>query len=294
MHSPLACPKCGAGLPPADNYGRVWCGICCTVHETASAERIVEAAARIAMIDSEVLALLRQHFGSTDSMDLAPHLPLRTEENARRVHAANLPPGETILGLFDDTLFDSGEDGFVLTLRRLCWKNEGETPRMIEWADVDPDRLFADGKRISFGQGTLILSDETVVDAAADVFHILALSARAHSPRTPRGTQIMAAAPRHPSSRPTFRPTPQPTLESPAVPLGVTGDRLNSSAPPPVVTHPTPQPQPYSYVQYAVQASSKPPSAFACWHCDSAIDEGAPACARCTARPLPDGWKRTG
>lgn len=269
MPYPLACPKCGAGLPPADEYGRAWCGVCCSVHETASAERLVEAAARIMMIDSEVLALLRQHFSATDSMDLAPHLPLRSEENARRVHAAHLPAGETILGLYDDTLFDSGEEGFLVTARRLCWKNEGEEPRMIEWADVDPDRLFADGKKLFLGNGVLLLADETIVDAAADVFHILALSARATSLRTPRGTQIMPSAPpRHMSKRPTFRPTPQPTLESPVAP--------------------------YSYVQYAVKASSQPAPAFTCWHCEAAIEPEAPYCNRCTARPLPDGWKRTG
>ncbi|MBS2013065.1 MAG: hypothetical protein JST00_09270 [Deltaproteobacteria bacterium] len=294
MQQPIACPQCGAGLPLPDAYGRAWCGYCCVVHESASAERIVEAAARIAMVDPEVLALLRQHFSATDSMYLAPNLPLRTEENARKVHGARLPVDEVILGLYDDTLFDSGEDGFVVTAKRLCWKNEGESPRSMEWADLDPDRLFADGKRLFVGAGMLVLTDEAVVDAAADVFHILALSARAHSVRTPRGTQLMPAAPRHPSSRPTYRPPREPTLESRAVPFGVSAERLQSAPPPPVTVHPTPQPQAYSYVQYAVQASSQPAPAFECWHCHTAIDERASRCDRCSAWPTPAGWMRAG
>ncbi len=288
------CPKCFSVLPSPDEFGRVWCGFCCTLHELASGERVAPAAARIVMIDQEVLALVRQHFAGADAMLLAPNIPARTEAAARRTHAQHLPPNETILAVYDDTLFDSGDDGFVVTARRLCWKNEGEPPFMMEWRDLEADRLFADGKRLFLGGGSIVLNDEAAVDAAADAFHVLALSARAPSERLTRtGTQMMPLAPRRPSTRPTYRPSHHQTLESMVVPPGASAStklRAASSVPPPVVESSHPQ----SYLQYAVAASSQPAPAYECWHCHAMIQESALRCENCTARPTIHGWKRTG
>jgi len=230
MQHPLACQKCGAGLPEPDGSGRAWCVYCRTMHE--SAERLAEAAARITMTEGEVLALLRQHLGKADSMYLAPGIPPRKEEAMRRVHAGHLPAGEPVLGLYDDALFDACDDGFIVTLRRLVWKNEGEAPRMIEWRDLDPDALFADGTKLLLGAGIVHVADEAVVDAAVDVFHILALSSRpvARAGRRSSGTVQMPSAPplplTHSSSRPaeasrpsrSSRPAHPRTLESAIAP----------------------------------------------------------------------------
>lgn len=214
----VACRKCGAALAEPDAHGHAWCGYCGTVHESAA--RAAEAAARIAMNDAEVLALLRQHLGSADSIYLAPGIPPRKEELVRRVHAAHLPASEPVLGLYDDALFDSGDDGFVITRSRLAWKNEGEAPRAVEWRYLDPDRLFADGKQILVGPGILQIADDAVVDAAVGVFYILALSSGLASRSAPRssGTVQMPSAPPRPSARPTSRPAHPPTLESAIAP----------------------------------------------------------------------------
>ena len=84
-------------------------------------------AARIPMTDEAVLALLRQHFTGVDSMYLCPNIPGKKEIVARGVHARHLPSDERVLALFDDTVFGAGDEGFLVTSRRLCWKKPADT-----------------------------------------------------------------------------------------------------------------------------------------------------------------------
>lgn len=195
----LACQKCGAGLPPPDGYGNSWCSFCGMGHHSAPAAdeiaaailahamvgRMAEDAACIAMTDDAVLALLRQHFTGADSMYFAPTIPGKKEHGVRRVHAGQLPIGERILALYDDTVFGSREDGFAITTHRLAWKNVADRPHAIEWAHLDPDAIYAEGRKLVIGAGAIEISgDPEIIDACAEAFYVLALSARAaHRPR---------------------------------------------------------------------------------------------------------------
>jgi hypothetical protein len=193
-------------------------------------------AARIPMTDEAVLALLRQHLTGIDSMYFRPAIPGRKEMAARAVHARHLATDEPVLALFDDTVFGSGDEGFVVTSQRLCWKNAKGRPHMIEWQHIDPDRMYADRLRLLFGAGDLeISSDESIILALEEAFHVLAFSARLR-PQVARSGVILAGSSAddtglhttpqtppeqstRPSDRPTLRPS-RPPIESTFVSRG--------------------------------------------------------------------------
>ena len=246
-------------------------------------------AARIPMTDEAVLALLRQHFTGADAMVLCPNVPGKKEFVARKVHARHLPTSERVLALYDDTVFGSGDEGFLVTSQRICWKNAG-TPRRaksIAWRSLDPDQMYADRYKLVLGADAIELSGDSDGDVAAmlavleAVFHVLAFSARADTP------QVVPAATRS-SSRPTFRPSSPPVpLESEVVP--------RSDRRPPIanVKETAPPPHSVTYASYVTHVSSQRSPKFECWHCHTPLHWNTPQCARCDALPSPQGWLRS-
>lgn len=316
----VICQKCGAGLPPPDLHCGVACIYCKTMHhpplaalteEDGLISALGEEAARIAMTDEAVLSLLRQHFTGAESTSLCPSISGKRELGARAVHARHLPSDERVLMLYDDTVFGSGDDGFLVTSRRLCWKNAGDRPHMIEWQQVDPDRMYADKRRLVLGPHAIeITGDESIMAACEQAFHVLAFSARAPSttvarsgialvhaadssaafPRvvSPSGRPTTELMPQRPSKRPTLRPSHPPTLESAIAPsLQSQPKRAAANATPP-------PPHAVSYDSYVVHASSQRGPAFACWCCNTPLYWNTPQCAHCNALPTPQGWRRTG
>ena len=295
----VACQKCGAGLPPPDPHRIARCAYCATPHQLgrptaeahasrilgemlahAAIDRMEEEAARIPMTDDAVLTHLRASFAGADSLYFCPTVPPKKEHGARRVHAGHLPPNEWILALYDDTVFGSGEDGFVVTSRRLCWKNVAERPHMIEWRHLDPERMFADGRKLVLGAGAIEISgDPSVIDAADEAFYVLALSARSPAPTA------SGFAPAAPSPAPASY---VPTLQSPMVqPPPASGfPRASAQATPP---------PPYAapHAAHAAYAAWQAPPAFACWHCETPLAWNTAQCSRCGAWPTPQGWLRT-
>ncbi len=219
-----ACQKCGAGLPLPDHLGLATCERCHAVHSATALSSIPSSsdalasspagdAARIPMTDDAVLALLRQHLAGIDSMYLCPNITGKKELAARSVHARHLPSHERVLALFDDTVFGSGDDGFLVTAQRVCWKNVADRAHMIEWQHVDPDRMFADRRRLVLGTGAIEISDdESITLACEEAFHVLAFSARVHAPIARSG--VVLAGETRESKRPTLRPSRPAPLES--------------------------------------------------------------------------------
>lgn len=285
-------------------------------------------AARLAMTDESVLALLRQHFTGADSVYLRPSIPGKKELAARAVHGHHLPSGERVLALFDDTVFGSGEDGFLITAQRLCWKNVRGRAQMIEWQHLDADRMYAERRRLVLGTFAIEVSgDESITSACEAVFHVLAFSARvpatsaarsgvvlsgntvvagsegggqardAHEARDPhepsdRATRASARPTLRPSARPSARP---PTPPRPSRPAPVTSEIAPRSDPEPAIANATPPPpNAVTYASYVVHASSQRGPTFACWHCHTPLYWDTPQCARCSAWPAPRGWQRTG
>jgi hypothetical protein len=213
-----------------------------------------EDAARIPLTDDSVLRLLRDHFSSSISgrVFVCPHVPPQKEQIARHAHVMHLPDRERILALYDATWFGHGDEGFIVTSRRLCWKNRGENASSIEWRDLDPDQLEADRCRLYIGPEPIVIADDDVLDACADAFHVLALSGM---PPRSRASGLVAAAPQLPKVA-----TPPPTTET-------------------------------SFATYASDVELQAPDR-ACWHCRTPLYANTPQCAYCGVLPKKRGWRK--
>ena len=298
VDSALACGECGAGLPPPDYLGSSACVYCGTEHLSlttaqswSDAHRVERPswhdcgdAARIPLTEDAVLDLLRQHFADADSVFVCPHVPPPEEHAARHVHAVHLPARERILALHDRTgVLGGGHEGFVVTAKRICWKNPGEPARSVQWKDIDPDQLYIDGPRLFLGHDAIELSGSDVQDACANAFHVLALSGLPPQPLA--SGRVLAR-----DTSPSLDDVDQSGVVSCATAhessseLPVISVRRSATPPPPHTT---------SYFAYASHAQTSAPDC-SCWHCHTPLYETTPQCAFCGAEPKPTGWLRTG
>jgi hypothetical protein len=92
---------------------------------------------------ARLVALARAHVGEVEHIYFHPAIPAAKLANARLVHGAELGLVDPIAVLYDDTLFESARDGFVLTPSRLAWKNLADEPATVEWSVIDPERVVA-------------------------------------------------------------------------------------------------------------------------------------------------------
>jgi len=160
-------------------------------------------AALVPLDDDAVLALVREQLGASDAVLIAPAIPASKEALVRRAHAAHLREGERILVVYDDTVLGRGDEGIVITSRRVAWKNAGGEAQSLTWDELDPESLYAEGNRLFVGIGTIELAgDAPTLEAAAAVFLVLALSARVPDTRT-----ALARSGAAPREQPTLRPT---------------------------------------------------------------------------------------
>lgn len=140
----------------------------------------------IPLVDEHVIALLKRELTGIDSTFTHPSIPSKKLTNARGVHAAHLPPNEHILGLYDGTAFGSAKDGFLVTSRRICWKNQLEEAQCLEWAHVDVDNVYVDENRLLIGRAkidTLFAEGDDGLWAWEGVLQTLARSANPQKAR---------------------------------------------------------------------------------------------------------------
>jgi hypothetical protein len=236
-------------------------------------------AARIDMTNASVLALLRERFAGVDALYVCPHIPGKKELAARAVHAHHLPTDERVLALFDDALFGLGDEGFLVTSRRLCWRNPRGRAQMSEWRHVDPDHMYADRGKLVLGGATIELPcDESVVAATEAAFYVLAFSAREPATaETPSGVVLTDGVSQEPASA-TQRPQPADASDRPTL-----GPSRATSAPPsaPALPHDS----------YVGDMSSPQRASFSCWRCNTPLHASAPHCPRCSAWPTVEGWR---
>jgi hypothetical protein len=108
------------------------------------------------LLPPDVLAAIaREHLAGVHDAHVAPDIPPRKLRGAREAHALALPPGEPIVVLYDSTLLGGGEDGFVATPARLCWKNHYAAPRSALWDELARVALEQRGTSIGLGRGAL-------------------------------------------------------------------------------------------------------------------------------------------
>ena len=293
--SALACAECGAGLPPPNEIGTSFCVYCGTEHHDRASATFAsslahrpswiapeeleqdpalagEQAARIPMTEDAVLTIVREHFAPAFSVSVCPHIVPKREQAFRTVHAVHLPERERILALFDATPFGSGEEGFVITAKRICWKNPGELANAIEWCDVESDVISPEPPRLFLGNESILIDDEAALDACADVFHLLALSSTIPQPGL--SGRILATLSNVPDYYGEFAET---------------GERL-------IVRGESHYPDFSGTAEYGTAflsgALAKPDCT--CWHCRTPLYNDTPQCTYCGAFPSEHGWLRTG
>lgn len=111
--------------------------------------------------DAEVQNAAREFLKTAESLYYAPEIPSSKEKNARETHKRVLERDEKILALYDDTVFGGADDGFVLTAKRLCWKNIMEDPQSLRWDEIDPDQVdWNDDAVVLMGHELQITLDE--------------------------------------------------------------------------------------------------------------------------------------
>jgi hypothetical protein len=317
----LTCRQCGAGLPPPDVSGNSACVYCGTEHRSERTrqvtveyarsrqdvlehERVLAAAlaerpswhdckdaARIPLTEDAVLDLLRQHFADVESISVCPHVPPNRESAARHAYYGQLPPRERILALYETRRSVSAlgvtlHEGFVVTSKRVCWRNAFEPPRSIPWSDVQTDHLLLDGQRLFLGDEvdeSIVLTEPEVQDACANAFHVLALSGLSALAESPLGSGHLLVSDAQvdfdEESGLVRRPLMLGTTDTEA-PVAV---RRGATPPPPHTT---------SFFAYASHAQAQAPDCY-CWHCHTPLYESTPQCAYCGAQPSPTGWLRT-
>lgn len=108
----------------------------------------------------EIVAVARRWLGGSTGVFFAPHVPPLEESGARGAHGAYLLESEPVLVLYDATLLGTGENGFVVTSSRLCWKNLLDHPRQIAWGELDPQGISSRIGRVDLAGGSMMVSGE--------------------------------------------------------------------------------------------------------------------------------------
>jgi hypothetical protein len=121
---------------------------------------------------SRLTMLARRHVGEIEQMYYHPAIPSPKLLLAREVHAGHLGAEEMVAVLYDDTVFGSARDGFLITPRRLCWKNLLSTPESAEWEEIAPAGVAAIGSTVHVLKATVQLAARA--DLAAPVAELFA------------------------------------------------------------------------------------------------------------------------
>ncbi len=110
----------------------------------------------------DMRGLIERSFQTGDRLYIGAEIPAAKLSKALAVHAAVLEDGERPLVLYDDTLLGDGSDGFVVTARRICWKNFLEHPRQLRWADFQAPEIQQRSGEVAIGESAIKISDEAV------------------------------------------------------------------------------------------------------------------------------------
>ncbi len=131
-------------------------------------------------------ALGRRLVGELEDVYYHPAIPPRMLENALAIHAGHLEAGEPVAILYDDTVFGGAKEGFLITPRRLCWKNTASDPEAIEWQHIPPETLEVEGSRVHIlGAIIQLTTNEHLAAPVASLFGAIAGEARGTAGRKP-------------------------------------------------------------------------------------------------------------
>jgi hypothetical protein len=142
-------------------------------------DRDVQPLAPGAVLEPERLVqLARSHLGEVDDVFYLPAIPPAKLERARAAHAVHLPVGEAVAVLYDDTVFGSAEEGFLITPSRLCWKNLAEEAAHVLWSDLRPEAVAVRSGVVLVGEnGPRLASHSELLGPTARLFAAIAAEA---------------------------------------------------------------------------------------------------------------------
>ena len=134
---------------------------------------------------SRLTSLARRHLGEVEDLFYHPSIPPPKLRRATATHAAQLAPGEAVAVLYDDTVFGSAEEGFLITSKRLCWKNLTGGPESAEWRAIEPESISSGGNLVYVMGGAIQLTTRNALTApVARLLTALAVEARGGRPAT--------------------------------------------------------------------------------------------------------------
>lgn len=125
----------------------------------------------------ELVSFIRGFLKLNDSLYYAPGVPPTKEANARKAYGAAVPASETILALYDGTVFGAGDDGFILTPSLLAWNSFGI--QVVPWRDIDPAAVQVVDDHVAVMGQQIPYSPDGMVDGMARLFREIASMARA-------------------------------------------------------------------------------------------------------------------
>lgn len=131
----------------------------------------VPAPEAVTLPDERIISLARSLVGDVIDVFYAPDIPQAKLQRARRAHAAHLTQTESVAVLYDDTIFGSAEDGFLLTSKRLCWKLLAEPATQLPWGLIDAETISGSGSYVEVMGAEIKLTSRD--DISADVATLL-------------------------------------------------------------------------------------------------------------------------
>ena len=139
-------------------------------HLEATVEQVHRILRNHASGPPQSLAELALRCFAGTAVHLAPNFPPAKLANVMALHSENLDEGEKIHAVYDDTVFKSAEEGFVITERRVCWKLYLHATNFLLWEEMPLiEHQLVDGK-VVLRSCEIVTAMEKPVAAALSTF----------------------------------------------------------------------------------------------------------------------------
>ena len=126
--------------------------------------------------DARVLELALATLGRRERFHYAPYHPTAWLDKLFSIHRRHWPEEERALVIYDDTLGGSAEDGFIVTEKRLMWKNIFLSANSLEWSRLSPDDIHNTPTGIRIQEQKILVHVDALRQPVVDFFRQMARS----------------------------------------------------------------------------------------------------------------------
>lgn len=156
-------PAGRVGLTQAASHGPALCAFLNAVAQDRGS-RVLEGPLQ----DESVIAWARRRLPAEADFYFGKAIPTRKLKGAAGVHAEWFggTGSRAAVVLYDDTVFGSAKDGFLMSAERLCVRNYLEDPWSVAWAHLDPATVREEGDRVYVGDAYIKLTAKKEHSAA--------------------------------------------------------------------------------------------------------------------------------